>query len=128
MPTHFIENSKVSHAARVTKNKSGSSQTYNRMLARMFAISITRGEEDMATQRRLWLTIPPSGESPSILEHPSELVGHSYRRSKPKVTRLTSSAGKGTLPISYSKGSMSLPADEEIFEAHDLRSAVQMSH
>ena len=46
-PTHLIENSKLTHAARVTKNNSGNSQTYNRKLARMFAISITRGEKDM---------------------------------------------------------------------------------
>ena len=34
-PTHLIENSKLTHVARVTKNNGGSSQTSNRKLARM---------------------------------------------------------------------------------------------
>ena len=77
-PTHLIENPKFTHAARVTKNNSGSSQTSTRTLSSIFAISIARGEKE-TWRRELLLTIPPSGTSPGTRERPSE---HSCRRSK----------------------------------------------
>ena len=71
-PMHLIETSKFTHTARVTKSKSGSGHMYNCTLACIFAIS--RAEK---------LTVnPPLGVSLSTRECPSELVGHSYCRSK----------------------------------------------
>ena len=117
-PMHLIENSKFTHAARVTKNNSGSSQTSNRMLARMFAISITRGEKDVA--EKLVGSRLPTVRHPALENAPGELVGHSYRRSK--VTRLEHLFVCKRLPslgsVVYENGSVSdsvLLADEEIF-------------
>ena len=52
-PTHLIEILKLTHAARVTKNKSGSGQTNHRMLSRIFAVSITKTWQSSRSLQRV---------------------------------------------------------------------------
>ena len=87
-PTHLIEHSKFTHAGRVTKNKSTHGQTYPH-LARMLAISSTN-----IWQRSLWLTVVPSGTSPSSQERPSKLLGHLHHRLNIRRVLIWSKRGK----------------------------------
>lgn len=66
---------RLTHDARVTKIHAETVRR-NRILACILTISTHMLRKPW--QRSLWLTIPPSGTSPSTRERPGKLEGHSY--------------------------------------------------